>query len=153
MTVAVGSVGFCAAVILRVLGGPLAPAVILGVCGLAAMAVGIHVHRIWRDPYHLKLSPAGIDLQYRGHRIHLPWNDIDRWDVGNTSATSPRYGRDVVMAWPAPSVAEPMAEPRGVLWRRDLSCWQVCEPALTDGSTAEVVAAFETFAPDKRPRP
>jgi hypothetical protein len=153
VAVVIGSVAFCAAVIGYVLGVPAVPAVMLGVAGLAAMAIGVYVHQLWKSPYSLKVSADGVDLEYRGRQISLPWSDIDRWQVGNTSATSPKYGRDAIMAWPASSVREPMVEPRRILWRRDLSCWQICEPDLTDGSTVEIVAAFRRFAPEKHLQP
>lgn len=100
--------------------------------------------------YRLSLGANGIVVRTRWREVVIPWADIESWWVGVPGDFFGRFAkREMVLATPAAHITDPKEGPRRVLWSRRYRNWVICQPALTDGTTEEVVAALKKFAANK----
>lgn len=120
------------------------------IVALALTAYGIYVLVMWGPTYRLSIGAHGIDLQWRGARIALPWTDMEYWWLGVPADSAGRakggVGRVALLVRPAGHVTDPTTGPRRMLWSSSRERWTVCEPDLTDGNANEIAAAMRHFA-------
>jgi hypothetical protein len=125
--------------------------VLLAVVGVLLLGVGLSMLWLGVHRYALSFNREGVSVRTRGRTVVLPWSDIDSWWVGvPCDYPAQKVQRELVLATPATHVTQPDTGPRRLLWSRQRRKWVICEPTLTDGTTAEIVAAMTTFAPNKR---
>lgn len=124
--------------------------VLLTLVGALSGVVLLFVLRGLRDPYRLEFVESGVMLQVNGATLDIPWTDIASWDMAEHRQR--RRSRTQVVglrAFPADHVDDPAAGELEAIWSIVHRCWVLCEPATTDGTADELVAAARKFAADK----
>lgn len=126
-------------------------AVFFAVVGAGLGYVGVDATWTFVPRYRLTFSPDCVIVHTRWRKVVIPWDDIESWWVGVPEDVIARASQRVmVLATPGPEVTSPAAKSRRLLWSRRRRSWIICQPTLTDGTTEEILAALEKFAPHKR---
>jgi hypothetical protein len=90
---------------------------------------------------------SGVTLQVNGATVDIPWTDIESWAM--VEQRHRRRGVPQLRAFPADHVGDPADGELDSIWSIEHRCWVLCEPATTDGTADELVAAARKFAADK----
>lgn len=128
---------------------------LLGLVGIAFTVAGSYLLSVWLPRYRLLFGPHGIQLRWQRQTVEIPWSYVRSWWLGvppgaarAAMASETGAPRPVLLVEPAEQVTDPGAGPRRTVWSRRRQVWQVCEPSLIDGTTQEVMAALERYAPE-----
>ena len=121
--------------------------VFLTLVGALSLVVLLFVLRGLRNPYRLEFVETGVTLQVHGDTVDIPWTDIDSWEMAEQ--VQRRKGVPQLRAFPADHVGDPTDGDLDAIWSIEHRCWVLCEPATTDGTADELVAAARKFAADK----
>jgi hypothetical protein len=126
-------------------------AVFFAIVGAGFTYVGVDMAWTYVPRYRLTFDPDRVVVHTRWRNVVIPWTDIESWWVGVPKDVIARTSQRVmVLAAPGPHVTDPAAKSRRLLWSRLRRSWIICQPTLTDGTTEEIIAALEKFAPHKR---
>lgn len=124
--------------------------VLLTLVGALSGVVLLFVLRALRDPYRLEFVESGVTLQVNGENVDIPWTDIESWEMIEHRKRRRRRGSLLgLRAFPAEHVEDPAEGELESIWSIEHRCWVLCEPATTDGTADELVAAARKFAADK----
>lgn len=121
--------------------------VLLTLVGALSGVVLLFVVRGLRNPYRLEFVESGVMLQVNGETVDIPWADIESWQMAERRQR--RKGTPQLRAFPAEHVKDPADGELDSIWSIEHRCWVLCEPATTDGTADELVAAARKFAADK----
>lgn len=123
--------------------------VLLTLVGALSLVVLLFVLRGLRNPYRLEFIESGVTLQVNGATVDIPWTDIDSWDMAEHGSRRKGLAQVGLRAYPAGHVTDPADGGLDSIWSIEHRCWVLCEPATTDGTADELVAAARKFAADK----
>ena len=123
--------------------------VFLTLVGALSCVVLLFVLRGLRHPYRLEFVESGVTLQVNGDTVDIPWTDIESWEMAEHRQRRKGLPQLGLRAFPAEHVSDPADGQLDAIWSIEHRCWVLCEPATTDGTVDELVAAARKFAADK----